>query len=72
MLVLHSPVEGFVAFTVQDPGRGSVVTTGFEPKSKLPVPLGRLYTVVNSELDKTYTTAHRMILKYYWIGAGGQ
>ena len=22
MLVLHSPVEGFVAFTVQDPGRG--------------------------------------------------
>ena len=27
MLVLHSPVEGFVAFTVQDPGRGIVVTT---------------------------------------------
>ena len=24
MLALHSPVEGFVAFTVQDPGRGAV------------------------------------------------
>ena len=57
--MLHSPVEGFVAFTVQDPGRGIVVTTGFKPKSKLPVKLGQLYTVENTELDETYTTAHR-------------
>ena len=59
MLVLHSPVEGFVAFTVQDPGRGIVVTTGFKPKSKMPVHLGRLYTVGYSELDQTYISAHR-------------
>ena len=59
MLVLHSPVEGFVAFTVQDPGRGIVVTTGFKPKSKLPVNLGRLWTVGNIELDQTYISAHR-------------
>ena len=60
MLVLHSPVEGFVAFTVQDPGRGIVVTTGFKPKSKLPVNLGRLWTVGNIELDQTYISAHRL------------
>ena len=59
MLVLHSPVEGFVAFTVQDPGRGIVVTTGFKPKSKLPVNLGLLWTVGNIELDQTYISAHR-------------
>ena len=59
MLALHSPVEGFVAFTVQDPGRGIVVTTGFKPKSKLPVNLGRLWTVGNIELDQTYISAHR-------------
>ena len=36
-----------------------VVTTGFKPKSKLPVNLGRLWTVGNIELDQTYISAHR-------------
>ena len=74
MLALHSPVEGFVAFTVQDPGRGIVVTTGFKPKSKLPVLLGRLYTLqsVTVSLIKPTTSHIRSILKNYWIGTGGQ
>ena len=70
MLVLHSPVEGFVAFTVQDPGRGIVVTTGFKPKSKLPVNLGRLWTVGNIELDQTYISAHRFDT-YILLDCGG-
>ena len=55
----HCILPWFVAFTVQDPGRGIVVTTGFKPKSKLPVNLGRLWTVGNIELDQTYISAHR-------------
>ena len=44
-----------------DIGIGSVivVNTGFKPKSKMPVHLGRLYTVGYSELDQTYISAHR-------------
>ena len=71
MLALHSPVEGFVAFTVQEPGRGNVVTTGFKPKSKMPVHLGQLYTVGNIELDQTYTSSHPFDTKIFLDWGGG-
>ena len=69
--MLHSPVEGFVAFTVQDPGRGIVVTTGFKLKSKLPVHYSNIRSGTVS-LIKPTTSHIRSILKYYCNGRGGQ
>ena len=69
--MLHSPVEGFVAFTVQDPGRGIVVTTGFKLKSKLPVHYSNIRSGTVS-LIKPTAPHIGLILKYYWFAAGGR